>query len=153
MSLDSVLTRIFSGLSSDHIKLISVCVSIVLIILIAVISRKLLAYLTRRIILLKSIFAKDSSQELLTKTLLPLVMNLERYIIYFIAVILILKELNIDTSAILASAGILGVAVGFGAQNTIKDFISGFFLIFDGLVRVGDVITVGDVSGEVEKID
>lgn len=87
------------------------------------------------------------------RTLLPIVLSAEKYILYFIALIAILRILAIDTSAILASAGILGLAGGFAAQSTVKDFISGFFLLFDGIVKVGDVITIGNVTGEVEKVD
>lgn len=87
------------------------------------------------------------------ETLLPLVISIMRYVIYFIALLIVLKELGVDTSAILASAGVLGLAIGFGAQNLVRDFISGLFIYFDGLIKVGDVITVNEVTGSVEKID
>jgi moderate conductance mechanosensitive channel len=100
---------------------------------------------------------KEASNDVASKvrfeTIMPLLLSVFRYLIYFIALLLILNEAGIDTSAILASAGVLGLAVGFGAQNLVRDFISGFFIYFDGLIQTGDVITTGSITGAVEKID
>ena len=87
------------------------------------------------------------------KTIIPLLQNICRYIIYFIATVMALKEFGIDTTAIIASAGVVGLAVGFGAQSLVKDFISGAFIFFEGTISVGDVITVGEHSGTVEAIN
>ncbi|MBZ0189189.1 MAG: mechanosensitive ion channel family protein, partial [Candidatus Obscuribacterales bacterium] len=65
---------------------------------------------------------------------------------------MILKELGIDIGPILAGAGVLGVAVGFGAQSLVKDIISGFFILFEDQIRVGDVVQIADKSGCVEKV-
>lgn len=86
------------------------------------------------------------------RTLRPLVQSLLRYVIYFIALIMILGEVGVDATAILASAGVAGLAVGFGAQHFIRDVISGFFILAEGLIQVGDVITVGDHTGLVEQV-
>ena len=61
-------------------------------------------------------------------------------------------HLGLDVKAMLAGVGVLGLAVGFGAQSLFKDVISGFFLIFDGVLKVGDVSRVGDVTGVVEDV-
>jgi small conductance mechanosensitive channel len=68
------------------------------------------------------------------------------------AALMILRELNLDITPVLAGAGVLGLAVGFGAQSIVKDFFSGFFLILEDQVRVGDVAVVNGVSGLVESI-
>ncbi|MCK5768081.1 MAG: mechanosensitive ion channel family protein, partial [Candidatus Atribacteria bacterium] len=86
-------------------------------------------------------------------TLIPLLKNISRYVVYFIASVMALKEFGVDTTAIIASAGVVGLAVGFGAQSFVKDVISGAFIFFEGTVSVGDVITVGDHSGTVEAIN
>jgi len=65
---------------------------------------------------------------------------------------MILKEIGIDIGPILAGAGVLGVAVGFGAQSFVKDVISGFFILFEDQIRVGDVVQIADKSGTVEKV-
>jgi small conductance mechanosensitive channel len=64
----------------------------------------------------------------------------------------ILSEVGVDIAPILASAGIVGLAVGFGAQNLVRDVISGFFIVFEDQVRVGDVATINGTGGVVERI-
>jgi len=87
-----------------------------------------------------------------TRTLFPLAYSLIRYTIYFIAGVMVLRQLDVDPAPLLASAGVAGLAIGFGAQTLIRDSISGFFLLLDGLIQVGDVITVGPDTGVVEQI-
>lgn len=81
-----------------------------------------------------------------------LLQSIVRYIIYFIAIILILQEFSIDTTSIIAGAGILGLAIGVGAQSLIKDIITGFFVILEDQYAIGDYITSGDMTGFVEEI-
>jgi moderate conductance mechanosensitive channel len=69
-----------------------------------------------------------------------------------VAGMLILAELGIDIKPILAAAGIGGLAIGFGAQSVVKDLISGFFLLLENQVRVGDVVVLGGTGGLVEAI-
>jgi small conductance mechanosensitive channel len=69
-----------------------------------------------------------------------------------IATLMILKELNLDITPILTGAGIVGLAVGFGAQTLVKDVISGFFLLLENQVRVGDVAAINGTGGLVEAI-
>ncbi|HDR03636.1 MAG TPA: mechanosensitive ion channel family protein [Candidatus Marinimicrobia bacterium] len=95
----------------------------------------------------------DAAGKARLETIMPLISSVFRYVIYFIALLLALSEAGVDTSALLASAGVLGLAVGFGAQNLVRDFISGFFIYFDGLIETGDVITTGSITGSVERID
>jgi len=64
----------------------------------------------------------------------------------------IIKELGIDIGPILAGAGIIGLAVGFGSQALVKDLVSGFFLIMENQIRVGDVVKIGSIGGLVENI-
>ncbi|HOM08141.1 MAG TPA: mechanosensitive ion channel family protein [Syntrophales bacterium] len=69
-----------------------------------------------------------------------------------VAAVTVLNELGINIGPILAAAGIVGVAVGFGAQSLVKDVISGFFMILEDQIRVGDVVEVAGKGGLVEKI-
>jgi small conductance mechanosensitive channel len=85
-------------------------------------------------------------------TLTPLLKGISKYVIYFIAGVMVLKELGVDTTAIIASAGVIGLAVGFGAQSLVKDVLSGAFLLFEGIISVGDSVNVGEHSGTVEVI-
>ena len=68
-------------------------------------------------------------------------------------VLVLLKEVGVEIAPILAGAGIVGLAVGFGAQNLVRDVISGFFFILEDQVRVGDVVVVNGTSGLVEEIN
>lgn len=86
------------------------------------------------------------------RTLTSLMQSIIRYAIYFIGGVLILQEFRIDTTSIVAGAGIIGLALGVGAQSLIKDFITGFFIILEDQFAVGDYISCGDMSGTVEDI-
>ena len=85
------------------------------------------------------------------KTLLKLLENTLAYVVYFSAILAILSEF-MDISGLLASAGVLGLAVGFGAQSLVKDIISGFFIIFEDQFSVGDYVEIGTAIGTVEEI-
>lgn len=67
--------------------------------------------------------------------------------------LVILKEIGVEVAPILASAGVVGLAVGFGAQNLVRDVISGFFIILENQIRVGDVAIVNGTGGLVEQIN
>lgn len=86
------------------------------------------------------------------QTLLKLLENALSYVIYFSAILSILSEFNVDVRGVLASAGVIGLAVGFGAQSLVKDIISGFFIIFEDQFSVGDYVQVGDALGTVAEI-
>jgi moderate conductance mechanosensitive channel len=73
--------------------------------------------------------------------------------VVFVAILMLLRELSIDVVPILTGAGIAGLAIGFGAQNLVRDIISGFFLILEDQVRVGDVARINGVGGMVEQIN
>jgi moderate conductance mechanosensitive channel len=73
--------------------------------------------------------------------------------VVFVTILMLLRELSIDVMPILTGAGIAGLAVGFGAQNLVRDVISGFFLIVEDQVRVGDIARINGVSGTVEQIN
>lgn len=95
---------------------------------------------------------RDPERAVQVRTLAPLLESALRYLFYFTAAVMILDRLGVNVAAILASAGIAGIAIGFGAQHLIRDVIAGFFLIFEGLIQVGDVVRVGEVTGTVERI-
>ena len=85
-------------------------------------------------------------------TLIPLMQSVSKYVVFFIAGVMVLKELGVDTTGIIASAGVVGLAIGFGAQSLVKDVLSGAFLLFEGAISVGDSINIGEHSGTVEVI-
>jgi small conductance mechanosensitive channel len=87
------------------------------------------------------------------RTLGSLVRNVSSALIVGIAVLIVLRELGVDIAPVLAGAGVVGLAVGFGAQTLVRDIISGFFLILEDQVRVGDVAAINGQGGLVEAIN
>lgn len=85
-------------------------------------------------------------------TLLPIARNTVYVVFICIFVMLLLSELGIDVMPLLAGAGVVGIAIGFGAQTLVKDLITGFIIILEDLVQVGDVVTLSDRTGIIEKI-
>lgn len=85
-------------------------------------------------------------------TLKKLIQNMLSYVVYFIAFIMILETVGIKIAPLLAGAGVAGLAIGFGAQNLVRDIISGFFIIFEDQFSVGDYVTVSGAEGTVEEI-
>ncbi len=88
-----------------------------------------------------------------TKTLSDMLQNVLSVAITAIAALTVLQELRVNIMPILTGAGILGLAIGFGAQTLVKDVISGFFLILENQVRVGDVAQINGTGGLVEAIN
>ncbi|MEU0536197.1 mechanosensitive ion channel domain-containing protein [Amycolatopsis tolypomycina] len=86
------------------------------------------------------------------KTIGSVLKSMATFLIYGLAFILVLGELGINLGPIIASAGIIGVAIGFGAQNLVKDFLSGIFMMVEDQYGVGDVVDVGEASGTVESV-
>src|SRR3954454_12687708 len=79
--------------------------------------------------------------------------SLARLVIWAVAFLLILAEFDVNLAPLLAGAGIAGVAVGFGAQSLVKDFISGLFILVEDQYGVGDVVSVNDATGTVEDVN
>jgi moderate conductance mechanosensitive channel len=109
------------------------------------------------ILFINELFINKASEEAAknlqrSKTLVPVAEGLLRYGIYFSALIMALKEASIDPTPLLAGAGVLGVAVGLGAQAFVGDIVAGFFILFENLLLVGDLVEISGVKGKVEQI-
>lgn len=86
------------------------------------------------------------------KTLASVFVSVTTVVIWALAVMLSLGELEVDLGPLLAGAGVLGIALGFGAQRIVRDFLSGLFVIIEDQYGVGDVVDVGEASGVVEQV-
>jgi small conductance mechanosensitive channel len=84
------------------------------------------------------------------QTLVPLLQSGCQYLLYFGAGVMMLGVLGVNTAPILAGAGLVGLAVGLGAQSLVADVVSGFFILLEGQYLVGDQIEIGDARGRVE---
>jgi small conductance mechanosensitive channel len=87
-----------------------------------------------------------------SRTMVSLLTNLAHWFFGLLAFVIVLRGLGVDVRALLVSAGVVGVALGLGAQSLIKDVITGFFILFEGLIAVGDVVEAGPYRGTVEAI-
>lgn len=106
--------------------------------------------------LIDSFFASRNENNRYTKqrniTLQNVAKSASRYLIYFISATIILDILGIPTTSILAGAGVIGLALGFGAQSLVKDVITGFFILFENQFTVGDYIETAGIDGIVEDV-
>ncbi len=87
-----------------------------------------------------------------TETVRTIVSSVVGYIWYFIIVCMVLGIFGLDVTSILAAAGVVGIAVAFGAQTLVKDLLSGSFIWAEGSLAVGDIVTINDLSGTVESM-
>src|SRR5690625_3550722 len=86
------------------------------------------------------------------RTLGSVMRSTSALLISTVVILMVLAELGVSVAPLLASAGIVGVALGFGAQALVKDFLSGIFMMAEDQYGVGDVVDLGDVSGSVEAV-
>jgi small-conductance mechanosensitive channel len=136
-------------------KLLNWCLTsglrILVILIIMFVALRIAKMLIPRL-LIKKKEGKDEEFLKRTETLGSVINSLLTVTILILALIMVLGEFGISIGPILAAAGIVGVALGFGAQHVVKDVISGFFILFDDQIRVGDVIQIADKGGFVEKV-
>jgi small conductance mechanosensitive channel len=86
------------------------------------------------------------------RTIGSVLQSITSFVVFGIAAVLVLGDLGFNLTPIIASAGVVGVAVGFGAQNLVKDFLSGIFMLLEDQYGVGDVVDLGEASGTVEAV-
>ncbi|MDZ4734398.1 MAG: mechanosensitive ion channel family protein [Nitrospirota bacterium] len=126
------------------------------VLLIAAATLVLLALLKRGMARLRSMYEGTLPSQAQTKrayTLTHIVRDVARITIVAVGAMMILSEIGVDLKPLLAAAGLGGLAIGFGAQSLVKDLISGFFILLENSVRVGDVVGVAGVAGVVEEIE
>lgn len=109
-----------------------------------------IAYFLKQLI--EFVSTKSLAKSNRSKTIVKLVNSFIKYLIAIVAIFLSLNAWGVDTSTLLASAGILTLVVGLGAQSLISDIIAGVFIVFEEIYQVGDIIVVGDWRGTVDEI-
>jgi small conductance mechanosensitive channel len=95
---------------------------------------------------------RDLEWQRRTSTLAGILSRLVSSVVWFVALLMLLRELSIDVLPLITGAGIAGLAIGFGAQNLVRDVISGFFLILEDQIRVGDAARINNVTGSIEQV-
>ena len=163
-----------STLSHRALELATTPARIALIVLLAVVLRMLLNRAIRRLVtgaaegsvpvvlrplhdrtkgrLLEASPLSSERRRQRAETIGSVLRSVATLVVFTVAGAMVLAELGFDLGPVLASAGIVGVAVGFGAQNLIKDFLNGMFMILEDQYGVGDVIDAGEATGTVEAV-
>ena len=136
------LNDFISNLPEVILNLSLIISMIVIWILIGILSHLLVKHLLFKVLRLKRKGPR-------AMTIGKLTSNISKYFIWFIIGMVILGEMNIDVTPFIASAGVIGLAIGFGAQEIVKDFISGFFIIFEESFNVDDVVEIDGFKGNV----
>jgi small-conductance mechanosensitive channel len=124
---------------------------VLLIIVLTLIALRVAKFVSTRLLSF-SLKTDDVEFKKRVDTLSSITQNILFIAITFVAAIIVLGELGVEIGPVLAAAGIVGLAVGFGAQNLVQDVISGFFILLEDQIRVGDVVQIGDKGGVVEKV-
>jgi moderate conductance mechanosensitive channel len=133
--------------------------AIVLLVVLLFVALRVGFYLVKK---LKTILAKrtvhrtdepNTEMEKRLNTLMGIVKKGVAIVIWAVFIMIFLKKINIDIAPILAGAGIIGLAVGFGAQELVRDLITGFFILLENQIRTGDVAIINGTGGLVEKIE
>ena len=135
--------------------LLSHGIKIVVIAVVAWITYIILSRIVRRAVKISVVRDQGMTEEAEIKrenTLIRIFNGAIRIIMILIALLMILQEVGIEIGPILAGAGVVGLAVGFGAQYLIRDIITGLFIILENQYRIGDVINIGSEGGVVEDI-
>lgn len=126
---------------------------VILIVILLLIALKTCRILSRRLVALLTKYHDDREYIKRAETLAGVMRNTLKIFLFGIAFMMILREFSIDLGPIIAAAGVVGLAVGFGAQGLVKDVIAGFFILIEDQIRVGDVVEVSGKFGLVEKIN
>lgn len=147
--------KLIDRFSSWMIETIPALALIVLVFLIAMWVIKILLKRLRKVILERVQHDDESSleKEKRATTLMGMARGIIIIALWVVFILIFLKQLGMDIAPILAGAGIVGLAVGFGAQELVRDGITGFFMLLENRVRTGDVAVVNGTGGLVEKIN
>ncbi|MBQ7287699.1 MAG: mechanosensitive ion channel [Candidatus Gastranaerophilales bacterium] len=139
-------------LKPAHIKMIVFAWSIVKCTLLFAISLKVFSVLSQKIIekISSSSACQVRKQQLITFS--AIISHVIKAVIFAIYIVSMLNLFGIDIRPILATAGVMGVAIGFGAKRFVEDVISGIIILLEGQLRVGDYVEIGGVKGFIEKI-
>ncbi|HHV92987.1 MAG TPA: mechanosensitive ion channel family protein [Firmicutes bacterium] len=132
-------------------QMVRTCISVVVIIAVTRVAVRVASYIITKFFQREAAKGKHADAKRLA-TLMNILNSAVRYLIYFVGAMTVLERLGVPTSSIVATAGIGGLAIGFGAQNLVRDVITGFFILMENQYSVGDYVQIGNVSGIVEEM-
>lgn len=144
----------FNALLQNVVQwLVSSGVQILIILILMLIALRVSKLFSGRMFTAMSKRKEDEEIQKRAETLSSVVKYVLNIVILVVALMMILGEFNVEIGPIIAAAGVLGLAIGFGAQSLVKDVISGFFILLEDQIRVGDVVQIAGKGGLVEKVN
>jgi len=140
-----ILNRFHTWLLTDALNLVKIFVVAALLV-------RLLRWTTGRFVDLAKRDPLTQAREQQIRTMSTVVNSVGTVLIVGLAGMMALREIGLDVRPILAGAGVLGLAVGFGAQSLVRDVIQGFFILVENQYGIGDVVRIGNIQGAVEQL-
>jgi len=125
---------------------------IVLVMIVSLVLIRLLRAITRKTASLQAKRLPPGFRAQQVRTLASVLNSIGVFVIVFVAALMVLAQLNLHLEPLLASAGIAGLAIGFGAQTLVHDFINGFYILLENQYDIGDVVRIAGVKGTVEEM-
>ena len=147
--LEKILSGVWPWVLSHGVK-------IAVILVIAYLAFRFAGIFIERIVrkaIVSNHFLTPEAEKKREDTIIAVFNGLVRALIWVFVILMIISELGVNIGPLLAGAGIFGLAIGFGSQSLVKDFVSGLFIILENQYRVGDIVRIGDIRGEVENIN
>ncbi len=148
---DKAVQAIQNISGEEYMKIIMKAVWIILIFVASKITSRLVSFFIKKFFKQQS-KVKLKIDEQKAKTMEVLLINILRYVIGFVAIVMILEQCGVEIGPLLTAAGVGGVAIAFGAQSLVRDIITGFFILFEDQYAVGDYVTIGEATGTVEEM-
>lgn len=143
----------FGWLTSDLGRRVFASVAtIVIVLVVAMALSEIVNELIERYIRRRQGQWRDAERHARLQTLLPLLRNAFRVLLVVMVALIVLSELGLNIAPLLAGAGVVGLAIGFGAQTLVKDVITGIFILVEDTISIGDVVDVGGHAGVVEAM-
>lgn len=143
----------FEWLTSDFgRRVFGSLITIAVLLFVAILLSEVVNELVERYLQRRQNLWQDAARSARMRTLLPLMRNAFRVVLVVMVTLIVLSELGINIAPLLAGAGVVGLAIGFGAQTLVKDVITGVFILAEDTIAVGDVVDLGGHSGVVEAM-
>ncbi|HNR69233.1 MAG TPA: mechanosensitive ion channel family protein [bacterium] len=134
-------------------SLLGSAIHIGLIIVLTAVGLRFVRMLAKRLTQIIASRTDDTESQKRAETLSAVIRHILTVALMLVAIVMVLGELKIEIGPLLATAGVVGLAIGFGAQSLVKDVINGFFILLEDEIRVGDVVEIAGKSGLVEKVN
>ena len=141
----NITERMYAWLTTDGLNLLKV-------LLVALLLVKVLRWATGRLSMWQRGDSRNLHRQQMVTTIVLVMNDVGTVIIFAFAGMMALKDVNLDVRPLLAGAGVIGLAVGFGAQSLVKDLFHGIFIVLEDQYGIGDVIRVGAITGQVERM-